>query len=1404
MRKRAQRKGILVEEPKHIMSTVAPERKPSAFKKNWWVAVSLIGIFLLVLFLNSYFNISSGATFNSQGQGLDKYYLSGPDPYYNMRLVNETLYGEKAGHYPFYYGSVDPLLNYPLGKSGGRPPFLNMMAICFSRLLLPFMNEIDAVGYSMQFVPALFGALLVFPIYFIGETLFGKKAGLVGAFLVALIPVHIGSGHGSAYTLFDHDSLNLLLFFLSFLFLIKGIKDKDPVKSVLYALLSGVSIGALYMTWVEGQFLYVIIAIYAVVQMLIDIFMNKMELKVVITTLVALSSGYLISLPVRVAGGFNPDVPLFLCLGIAAFSLIYFIFNRKKIPWTISLPAIFCISGVALAFLYFVRYISPTIPFFSSLSELSNIIYGSGIYGNKVSMTIAEASTYNISHTVMSFGPALYWLAWAGFLFLLYYYYKNKQRRDYLFIIVLFIVDIWLTGIAGRFINDIVPLIALLGGWVVWIVVDKIDYKQMIRNIRSAGGGFHGLRRGVKFFHIVGILFIAFLVILPNAYIAFDAAVPVNKKADVFGSGASEGAFGLSTYKEAYWIDAYNWLNKQDTDISDPAKRPAFISWWDYGFYEVALGAHPTVADNFQDGIPPAANFHTATSEKEAVAVWIVRLLEGNIRDNNGLFSNSVIEALENHLGKNETDNITKWMKGNSPSYNMPIGEKYNEELSKEWLVGQQYEPNAYYHDISKLLTDSLDDEGITWLYHDIQNATSYSIRYYGVEGYDKQIFNIFGFLADKSLLMVASQSGNPEDDFEKIMFVGYHVNTDGSKGVDDQWSYDELKNMSTDEKRYIAITSTSPVYKDAYFDTMFYRTYIGPASGTSGQKQEFSYQLPCIDMKHFYAEYISNYSRYAYYQGQSAVVIAKYYEGAYINGSVTFMGEPLSAQVVVQKNITHYGTTIPVDHDKNSTNADGVFHVIAGAGSILQISRNLGDAAVILLNVSFDGPSGSAYAPINDDDAMRQPDSNYERWLNISIQPANLSGYIFDDKDDDGIFNSSVDQPLNDVNVVATEILIIKSETDQTTGQTQQSINKTGNVVNVTCDENGSYNFSGILPGLYRLEFYDEKGFVLDIIDIEIYEGDNIYNVKKPKSANIEGIVYYDANLNEEYNDGEEISGASVKIYHYYPIPIINPTSYKQELIGETTTDADGNYSFKGLFPGKINGREFNTYVIEATSLPEYTSQVGVYPEENQTTIENISLSLVPANVSGFTKYADKTVGGITINFDPDESKEINTAETNQIISESGGSYLVTLKPGSYNVSISKKEGDTLVYSFNGKLKLDIGQGNASYDISMNKNSSTVNGITSFDGKNKDNVSITFKPDGSENNTAVTATAKSDTNGSYTVELALGRYNVTVVNQMRTEEGQNYTYSFEGSLDILAVPSPESYNIVLAREATT
>ncbi|MBN2066092.1 MAG: carboxypeptidase regulatory-like domain-containing protein [Candidatus Thermoplasmatota archaeon] len=1282
MRKRAQRRSkLLEEEPKHIAqkSKFIPEIKQSKTRKNWWIAVALLGIFLMVLFFNTYFNFTSGQAINPEGTTLStKFYLSGPDPYYNMRMIEGTM---ETGHYAFY-SEPDPLLNYPIGKSGGRPPLFNMMAIGFSRLLSPFMDEIDAVGYSMQFVPALFGALLVIPVYFIGAAIFGKRAGIIAALFTAIIPIHLSSGHGSAYSLFDHDSFNLLLYFLTFMFLVKAIKEKDTTRSFFFAVLAGIPLAGLSMTWVEARFLYVVIALYAIIQMVVDIFISKINYRVGLATATVLSTGYLVSLPVTAAklGGFRADIPLFLAAGIGAFAGIYYLFGRKKIPWTISLPAVFSIGGIGLFFLYFIQDIVKIMPFLSGLTRLSSILYGSGIYGSKVSMTIAEANTYNISHTVMSFGPVLYWLGFFGFVLLAYYFYKNNQKREYLFILVLFLLSLWLTGTAGRFLNDMVPIVALLGGWLTVIIVDKIDYKQMIRNIKSAGGGIHGLRRGVKFLHIFGIVFIAVLVIFPNAYLALDSAVPSTKKNDIFtiefGDIAIKlpnGAYGLPYGKEAYWVAAYDWLNNQDTAIEDPAARPGYISWWDYGFYEAAIGGHPTVADNFQDGIPPASNFHTATSEEEAVAVWVVRLLEGNVEANGGHLSSAVVEVLDRHVA-NDSTNIRQWIEDptSSPSYNTPIAEEYDENLSKQWRVGEQWTTNAPYHDITEVLVDRLDDEGITWLYLDIQEATGYSIRYYGVEGYDKQIFNIFGFLADKSLLLVAGGDSNPEDDFVQVRYV-----TQNNKEL----TYADIQTMSKEELQRDPPVNTKTYYKDAYFETMFYRTYVGPAEGTSGNKQEPNYQLPCLNMRHFYAEYLSDFSEYQYYTNKGAVVIARYYAGARINGSVTFNGEPVDAQVVVQKNLSYLENfSIPIDHDKINIDAAGHFNLIAPAGEIrLQIKKFPNTIyEVILANVSFSSTTDPLYYPISDDEAMRRTES-YERYVDVSIDPSAMEGYVFD----------SSNAPLPE------------------TSLTFYEISQTGSPLlasSATTNEQGHYNVSGLEPGIYIVTAeYD--GYVIHETSqdpVKLLPGKMMYNITKPNEGEVEGTIYYDANENDEYDLGEEMSEIEVELrYQMADGTII--------LVDSLVTGETGRYYFDALPTANVPV----SYILNATAVnittnyPDYQTEQAVEIEENRTTIQNLSLSIAPIVVSGRVTAGGANMDNVSLLFDSNPVIENNTAQKNEATSDEQGHYTIHLTPGYYNVTAETAvniSGEEVVYTFSGVLHVKMGEGIKSFNIIMAK----------------------------------------------------------------------------------------------------
>jgi dolichyl-phosphooligosaccharide-protein glycotransferase len=1382
MRKRAQFKMPMQSEkaPTSQSAAVAdaPERKRFRFKKNWWIGVSLIAIFFLVLFMNSYFNIVSNVNINPSGTTMtDTFYLSGPDPYYNMRLVDKTV---QTGRFP-YQSSNDPLLAYPIGNSGGRGPLMVMSAIGFSKFLVPFMSEANALGYSMQFISALFGALIVFPVYFIGKILFGKKAGLIAALLIAIIPIHISSGHGSAYGLFDHDAFNLFLYFLTFLFLIKSVKEKDMKRSILYALFAGIPLAALSMVWVEAQYLYTIITVYAVVQLVIDNFMNKIEERFVISIFLTLFTGFLVALPVTYARGIL-TLPFYLAIGVLILGGLCILFKRKKIPWVVSFPLIAGIAGAVAAFLYIIHTYPKTFTIFSPLAKIADIIYGAGIYGSKVALTIAEAGTYNMSRTVMSYGPAVYWLAWAGFALLIYQYVKQKGRRDYLFILSLFVINIWLTSTAGRFLNDMVPLIALLAGWIIWFLISKIDYKQMVRNIRNAGGGIRSIRKGVRIYHVFGVLFVAFLVLIPNGYLALDAAVPSaaskngtsNLKYDFFGKNHSS-AFGSSSYKEQYWVAAYAWLNKQDTNITDPTKRPGFISWWDYGFYEVAVGGHPTVADNFQDGIPTAANFHTAKSEKEGVAIWIIRLLEGNLKDNNGAtFSDSVITALQKHLGNNNTTKITSWMinPALSPSQKKPIGAEYDINLSKTLLVGEQWPANAYYHDIAQLLNDTLTDEQITWLYHDIQQATGYSVRYYGVEGYDAQIFNIFAFLGDKSNILTALKTAgkkfyNPEDDFIQVIYTGYSVNTDGSKGPDGQWSAGELNNMTQAQRNYIAITGTGSINKKDYFNTMFYRTYIGtpPQQDSSGNYQTPSQQIPCYAMKHFIPAYVSPYPYYS--EGKSAVVIAKYYEGAFFNGSISCNNTPLPYVTVAI--LDDYG----FPHDNMATDENGSFHLLSPGGNITLLFTYAND--VFLKSIAFNSTNSTLYSPVTDAEAMRLNGSKYSRNFNINVSLSTLEGFVYQDNNNNDSYEPAIDTPLSGITIDLNDYYFGKS------------------IQPVKTDLQGHYIFSKLYPSKYNISAVDENNYtLLNRQGINVKPGNNSYNISKPKLAEVKGVVYTDSNSDKKYTPGEEASNVQIQLTY-------TKLDETQKLVTNTTTGTAGTYSFPSLIPGDytLNATKQNT----SNGNLDYLTEQTVTLTANKTSWINISLTYAPVFVSGYTTHDTIKISNIPVTFAPDNSIKNNTAKQISVTSDDHGLYKANLLPGTYNVTVKKTDASTTVYTFTGKLLVSVGNGTISYNIAVNKVSVTVSGTTKYNGVGKANMTILFSKDlRITNNTAVTKSVITDSNGNYTTELTPGSYNASV-EELVNESGQNITYTGTGQIVLSIGDAPKTFDILLTRE---
>ena len=882
--------------PKHIKEEIKKESKSFLSKKkktNYVIPIVLIALFFLVLFFNAYFNFTTNIAHNPEGDTLStRFFLQGPDPYYNMRLCEVTL---ETGEYPFLTPETsDPLLNYPVGVNGGaRPPLFNMIAVASTNVLENFMPTMDALGWSMLFLPAIYGALLVFPVYGIGKELFGKKAGIISAFFVAIVPAHISGGHGSSLALFDHDSFILLLFVVTFFFAIKALKEESRNKKMIYGLLMGITVGAIQLSWVAGQLILFLILGYMIVQLFFDILKSKYHMEEQIAILLGLFVAFIISYPYFIIKGITLPFTGLVLVPAFIIVLITIAIKKMKLPAVLVFPISGIIGGIGLSIVYLahIGYIKGI----AVLGKLAEIIFGSGIYGNKVSLTIGEAHVFGLSQIAMMIGPIIFWVGLVGFVLYMYQTHKTKYKSENLFVITMFIFQLWLLSTAGRFLNDLIPLLLVFNGYIIYIIMKHININKFFERIGNASGIKNKIK-SIKPLTIIAIFFIAFGMIGANTYLALDAATPPQLDKELFGEDF-KGYFGGSMSEQMHWADACDWLSEQDTEIENPADRPAIISWWDYGFYIVSMSGHPSVAENYQHGLFPAANFHTAQSEKEANAVLILRLVEGTKEkitkvDAVSKISNTKVKEVFNEYLGNQSEeliNIIEDPVTYAPSYNTLVAEEYGNTV---YRVRQH---NAMYHDGSKILAN-LTDEELTQLYLDMIDATGFSIRYYGIEGRDiHQIFGVFPFLADKS----THRYSTFEDDFYKTVYI------DRITGA--RYSYEDLQNLSIGKRSELDL-KVSTVEKDAFYNSMIYRTFYGETEDN---------RAPTLLQKHWKIGYLG-----------PAVMIAKYYAGAKIDGTVKIGNTNYDGSSVFV--VDEYG----IQHDYSIVN-NGKFNLIAPAGNI-------------------------------------------------------------------------------------------------------------------------------------------------------------------------------------------------------------------------------------------------------------------------------------------------------------------------------------------------------------------------------------------------------------------------------------------------------------------------------------
>jgi dolichyl-diphosphooligosaccharide--protein glycosyltransferase len=1424
--------------------------------QNWKVFAILFAIFCLAFFVRAYYGLEPATE--------DGFILSGgSDSYYHHYVITT---GSETGDFHFW----DDMLNYPVGTRNPRPPLYDWSVTLGGKALAPFFDGdlYTSTFYVFLFSTAFWGALTIFPTYFLGKEAFNRKTGIIAAFLLAVIPGHV---QRSVLTNADHDAMTLFFIVTSFFFFLKALKtvsQKDwtvswekpkefftgaisfvksnPV-SILYSVLAGLSITGVALIWQGFAYAIVLISVYFLVQILINRFRNVDSFGVFVIYFVTVGVGLLFAFPyyyqsIQIPSWF--DTPTYFFLAISAFALI--LMATRKYPWFLVFSTLTAITLLATLILYVA---APSL-----LDSIVNALLSGGGYfiNNKQYQTIAEAQAPPFSNLALSFGVITFWLSFIGVAWAAIQLPKS-WKPDFTFVLLWAGTSIYMAVSAARFMFNAAPAFAITSGWVIAIILDKLNLGKYVDDLKRAskphmtynfkmslvaaiavllilflvlstfsdvafpvfviglalicaiymlnliaetnpnrlynlftilipvsGTMFYILAefymdwvftdathlfilglmlvgygvlylqvRKTSFMFTAGIVFLTFCVVVPNVWAGIDAGIPYETKADydkqiynampVFlqpsdydvqnGTNWYLGGFGYSLpLNSRYWPAAYDWLATQDSEIYPPTNRPAFLSWWDYGFEVVNEGQHPTVADNFLGGHQLAGNFIMSQSEEDAIALLCVRILEGNyykgwIGEPNS-FDPEVIQALTRH--GIDTDALSHIFLHPSDYVQVILAnpDKYG---PRDEVI---QDVNAKYIASRVLLTQTLDEQGIVGLYNDLIDVTGHSIRYFAIDS------RLFPFSAQNTGIFYApaklsdhriSETANQPYDFWEIKAVGEFG---GEYDLDDI-PPDVNLNQQTPYKI---------VYKDMFYNSMLYKAFIGYSGYDLGQGEagipalsgdlSSSQIMPGWNMSHFKlvhrtaywnpysANEIQNHTdawramnywdayekqqagegisdlsdRSSIYQG---TMMLKYYHGAIISGQVTLDdGTPLAGvSVTVEDDFN-------IPHQRVVTDENGQYSLVAPPGDIT-ITASTGQINPLTMkgtsmNVTTMVIQDYQAMRINEDrNSDGRPD--YLIDMNLIVKGSSMSGSVFWDANGDGLKDSDEDIVPN------AEISISTSDF----GFSSLTI----------ADESGKYRFDSIAPGSYEIKVSHSNRNI----------GTQYYTISNGETK-IQDIPMTITSFTGSayFSDNTIARGAKIRIW-----------STEENIEYTTYSNMNGTYIFDNVLHG--------SFFIQAdqSNYASSPQRIEIYQFQNN----KADLTLYDSfNLEGILSLNGLPVPYATIKF-------AGPSDT-ILVTDSSGKFAAKLNDGQYFIYVSHLHSNN-VYSYLGKVYLDD---DINILLPMQKGT-IVTGHVSTGTRDAIEAQVVFD----NLDLGIYISANTNENGDYSIILPYGTYLVQV-----------------------------------------
>ncbi|MDY6965238.1 MAG: oligosaccharyl transferase, archaeosortase A system-associated [Halobacteriota archaeon] len=569
----------------------------------------------------------------------------------HMRFVENTV-----ANFPHRI-MFDPFTYYPHGTltPGSFGPLFDQ-AIALIAIIAgggdPSRYTIQTVG---AYFPVVLGVLLIIPIYFIGKYLFNKVVGLVASGLYTIFPGTLLTRSALGFT--DHHIAEVLLTTTMVLFLILGLKNIDDRKKIfIFGILSGFFFGLYMLVWNMGLVFLLILAIYLVVQFIVNHLQGEYQSNLTVLSHLTLGIPLLMILPSTIINkGFSSGIlSYFHVLSFAgtmvAIQIIATIsqeIDRRDMDrwyYPITLLALVAIAigalyptsiGNSLFGAIRFAFVPPSVAY-RTVAEQMPFFY---TYGGRFSLLPLWG---NFAAFGFTFFPT--------FAFILYKTWRDRDPAK-IFLCVWTLIFFALTYAHVRNAYYFVIPLILIGAYMLHGVMGWTGIYDERKRRRD---------RSTIVFAVITLIILIFVFITPT----FTMAEAYVKSAGGFHNDWFETSEWMRYNTPEPDLDYYAFYERPDGDWQYGPNDYGVMSWWDYGHIIEYEGHRIPNANPYQQGIgglrngnitQGASTYFTAQNETEA----------NKILDELG--TKYVVIDLEMAIGKYHA--IAKWATGGTSDF---------------------------------------------------------------------------------------------------------------------------------------------------------------------------------------------------------------------------------------------------------------------------------------------------------------------------------------------------------------------------------------------------------------------------------------------------------------------------------------------------------------------------------------------------------------------------------------------------------------------------------------------------------------------------------------------------------------------------------------------------------------